>query len=162
MSGYADLTLARAKRLRRDMTDAERRLWRELRARNLGAKWRRQQPIGSYIADFVCQQARLIVEVDGGQHNGSEADERRTAWLESVGYRVLRFWNNEVSENAEGVLIRIAQALASAPSPTPTSERARKSPYPLPRGERMSAPNSSPLEGEEGARRVAVGRRGGE
>ncbi len=97
------------------MTDAERRLWRELRARGLGAKWRRQQPIGSYIADFVCQQARLIVEVDGGQHCESEADERRTAWLESVGYRVLRFWNNEVLENTDGVLIRVAEALAFGP-----------------------------------------------
>ncbi len=143
------------------MTDAERRLWRELRAGGLNAKWRRQQPIGNYIADFVCQQARLIIEVDGGQHCESEPDERRTAWLESIGYRVLRFWNNEVLENIDGILIRIAEALASTPSPTPTSEQARKSAYPLPQGERRSVPNSSPLEGEEGARRVAVGRRGG-
>jgi len=143
------------------MTDAERRLWRELRAGGLNAKWRRQQPMGNYIADFVCQQARLIVEVDGGQHCESEADERRTAWLESLGYRVLRFWNNEVLENIDGVLMRITQALTAAPSPTPTSEQARKSPYPLPQGERMIAPTSSPLEGEEGARRAAVGRRGG-
>ena len=122
------------------MTDAERRLWRELRAGGLNAKWRRQQPMGNYIADFVCQQARLIVEVDGGQHCESEADERRTAWLESLGYRVLRFWNNEVLENIDGVLMRITQALTAAPSPTPTSEQARKSPYPSPtRGEGLEA-----------------------
>ncbi len=161
LSGYSPLTLSRAKRLRRDMTDVERRLWGELRADGLGAKWRRQQPIGRYIVDFVCQSARLVVELDGGQHSVSDADARRTAWLESAGYRVLRFWNHEVLENIDGVLIRIAEALASAPSPTPTSEQARKSAYPLPQGERLSALNSSPLEGEEGARRVAVGRRGG-
>ena len=143
------------------MTDAERRLWVELRARGLGGKWRRQQLIGRYIADFVCQSARLIVEVDGGQHSESEADVRRTTWLEGAGYRVVRFWNYDVLENVEGVLMRIAEALAAAPSPTPTSEQARKSPYPLPRGERSAAQISSPLEGEEGARRVAVGRRGG-
>jgi very-short-patch-repair endonuclease len=143
------------------MTDAERRLWAGLRARGLGRKWRRQQPIGRYIADFVCQSARLIVEVDGGQHSESEADARRTTWLESVGYRVLRVWNQDVLENIEGVLIHIAEALAAAPSPTSTSEQARKSPYPLPQGERSAAQISSPLEGEEGARRVAVGRRGG-
>ncbi|MGN6500567.1 MAG: endonuclease domain-containing protein, partial [Tsuneonella sp.] len=129
------------------MSDAERRLWRELRARGLGGKWRRQQPIGRYIADFVCQSARLIVEVDGGQHSDSEADVRRTAWLESVGYRVLRFWNHDVLENVDGVLIRIGEALAGAPSPTPTSEQARKSSYPLPRGERSATQISSPLEG---------------
>jgi hypothetical protein len=74
---------------------------------------------------------------------------------------VVRFWNYDVLESVEGVLMRIAEALAAAPSPTPTSEQARKSPYPLPRGERSAAQISSPLEGEEGARRVAVGRRGG-
>ena len=115
MSGYSPLTLTRAKRLRRDMTDAERRLWAELRADGLGGKWRRQQPIGRYIADFVCQSARLIVEVDGGQHSDSEADVRRTTWLESAGYRVLRFWNHDVLANVDGVLMRIAEALAAAP-----------------------------------------------
>jgi very-short-patch-repair endonuclease len=144
------------------MTDAEWRLWGELRADGLGGKWRRrQQPIGRYIVDFVCQSARLIVELDGGQHAESDADECRTAWLERLGYRVLRFWNNEVLENADGVLMRIAEALAAAPSPTSASEQARKSPNPLPQGERTGARISSPLEGEEGARRAAVGRRGG-
>ena len=133
------------------MTDAERRLWRVLRAHRPRQKWRRQQPIGSYITDFVCQQARLIVEVDGGHHCESDADARRTAWFESVGYRVLRFWNNEVLDNIDGVLIRIGEALASAPSPTSPRQQAAKAPYPLPQGERSGAVDSSPLEGEDSA-----------
>ena len=107
--------IARARKLRREATDAEKLLWRKLRARQVcGAKFRRQVPIGPYIVDFVCFEHRLIVEIDGGQHNeprGRAYDIQRTRWLESQGFRVLRFWNNEVLGNLEGVLTRIVQAL---------------------------------------------------
>ena len=101
----------RARSLRRDATDAERELWQRLRNHQLaGAKFRRQVPVGHYIADFLCADARLIVEVDGGQHSDA-ADAARTAWLEAQGFRVIHFWNNDVLSNPEGVLMRIAEAL---------------------------------------------------
>lgn len=117
LSGYTSATLGQARRLRREMTNAERALWNVMRAGHSTAKWRRQQPIGPYIADFVCQEARLIVEADGGQHS-PEADAKRTAFLDRAGYRVIRFWNNDILANLEGVLIQIGEALAAAPSPT--------------------------------------------
>ena len=88
------------------MTDAEQLLWRHLRMHQMAAyKFRRQYPIGPYIADFVCVKAGLIVEVDGGQHMArSSQDAVRTRWLESQGFHVLRFWNNEVLENIDGVV----------------------------------------------------------
>lgn len=113
------------------MTDAERRLWSALRGRRLnGAKFRRQQPIGTFIADFVCQESRLIVEADGGHHAECLGDERRTAFLEGAGYRVLRFWNNDILNNLDGVAEAIANAL-SAPHP---AQAAPESPSPS-RGE---------------------------
>jgi very-short-patch-repair endonuclease len=116
------------------MTDAERKLWSVLRNSQLaGAKFRRQQPIGPFIADFVCQEQRLIIEADGGQHAAVGADERRTVFLESKGYRVLRFWNNEVLNNLEGVAQVIIAAI-SAPHPARAS---RESPSPS-RGEGYS------------------------
>lgn len=125
--GYDAPTLANAKRLRRDLTDAERHLWSILRGAQLsGAKFRRQQPIGSYVADFVCQAHRLLVEVDGGQHH-AEADASRTAWLEHAGYRVVRFWNDDVLFNLEGVAAEITRALAT-PHPPTASRRAPPSP----------------------------------
>ena len=92
---------ARARTLRREMTEAEKRLWQILRSRQTeGYRFRRQVPIGGFIADFVCHEARLIVEIDGGQHDpSSEAEASRTRFLEAEGYRVLRFWNNEVLDN---------------------------------------------------------------
>ncbi len=106
-----------AKALRANMTDAERRLWYLLRAyRFNGVKIKRQAPIGPYIVDFVSFERRLIFEVDGGQHADSEADQRRTRWLEGEGFRVLRFWNNEVLKNTSGVLETILSAIAD-PSP---------------------------------------------
>ncbi|MGH7164602.1 MAG: endonuclease domain-containing protein, partial [Nitrospiraceae bacterium] len=83
-----------ARQLRKNLTDAEQRLWRHLRLRQAnGQKIRRQQPIGPYIADFVCFERTLIVEVDGGQHADSQCDDsNRTAWLEAQGFHVLRFW----------------------------------------------------------------------
>ena len=103
----------RARNLRRDMTEAEQRLWQMLRSRQTeGYRFRRQVPIGGFIADFVCHAARLIVEIDGGQHDpSSEAEASRTRFLEAEGYRVLRFWNNEVLDNPEGVRAAIADAL---------------------------------------------------
>jgi very-short-patch-repair endonuclease len=98
-------TRTNARRLRCEMTDAERLLWGQLRQRQIaGLKFRRQHPLGSFIVDFVCIEAGLVIEVDGGQHGERQpADEARTAWLNSQGYRVLRFWNNEVLQNLDGV-----------------------------------------------------------
>jgi very-short-patch-repair endonuclease len=113
----------RAKALRRDMTDAERIVWYGLRAHRLhGASFRRQTPIGPYVADFACLAAKLIVEVDGGQHFEPEHiayDERRNAFLAAQGYRVLRFTNLDVLENKSGVLETIAAALGKSESPLP-------------------------------------------
>jgi very-short-patch-repair endonuclease len=108
----------RAAALRQRQTDAERRMWLLLRDRRLARlKFRRQQPIGNYIVDLFCAAKGLIIELDGGQHNDNPDDERRTAWLESRGYKVLRFWNNDVLKNKEGVLTAILLALKIAPSP---------------------------------------------
>lgn len=102
-----------AKDLRKNMTDAERALWRHLRAHRLqGQKFRRQQPIGPYIVDFVHFKARLIIEADGGQHNECSRDLRRDAWLENQGFRILRFWNNDILLNAESVREAIFAAAA--------------------------------------------------
>ena len=101
MRGMAD---PRAKVLRKNMTDAERKLWRALRARSIGAKFRRQTPLGSYIVDFVCFEPKTIIEVDGSQHAGSTADKMRDHYFRSRGYRILRFWDNDVLKNLNGVL----------------------------------------------------------
>ena len=113
-----------ARRLRANMTEAERKLWSLLRRKQLqGFRFRRQVPLGRYVADFACMSAQLVVELDGGQHaERSEHDARRTAWLESVGYRVLRFWNGEVFTNADGVLETIRLALLDPP-PQPSPSR---------------------------------------
>jgi very-short-patch-repair endonuclease len=94
----------RARELRRNMTDAERLLWRGLRRRFLGAQFRRQVPIGHYIVDFACLRRKLVVEIDGGQHLGSAADALRDRSLREQGFQVLRFWNHEVMKNERGVL----------------------------------------------------------
>jgi very-short-patch-repair endonuclease len=105
--------IAVARWLRRSATDAERRLWYRLRSRQIdGAKFVRQEPIGPYIVDLVCRERRLIVEVDGGQHATDPRDAGRDRWLAERGYRVLRFWNNDVLANTEGVLEAIAAALS--------------------------------------------------
>jgi very-short-patch-repair endonuclease len=95
----------RPRQLRRDATDAERRLWSALRDRRLSRyRFRRQHPVGDFIVDFACTKHRLIVEADGGQHAENEDDRRRTAWLEGEGWRVLRFWNNDILANTEASL----------------------------------------------------------
>lgn len=106
-------TIARARQLRRDLTDAERRLWSRLRYLQFnGLRFRRQAPIGPYIADFVCFSERLVIEVDGGQHAvRKHHDALRTAWLKTQGFRVMRFWNNDVLRNTNGVLETIAKAI---------------------------------------------------
>ncbi|MFQ5880059.1 MAG: endonuclease domain-containing protein [Dehalococcoidia bacterium] len=111
--------IALARWLRRHSTDAERVLWPALRNRQLaGAKFRRQQPLGPYIVDFASFEKRLVVEIDGGQHNETdERDETRTAWLTKHGFTVLRFWNNEVLANKEGVLEKIATTVGRNDTP---------------------------------------------
>lgn len=109
---------ARARQLRREMTDAERLLWRRLRSKQLGYGFRRQVPFGRYIVDFVCFDRRLVIEVDGGHHAEQVAyDTERTQWLESYGFRVLRFWNNDVLREIEGVLQAILAALRTPGAP---------------------------------------------
>jgi very-short-patch-repair endonuclease len=105
------------------MTDAERKLWFALRDRRLvGTKFRRQVPIGRFIADFACYELRLIIEVDGGQHSQSVRDMRRDAWLSERGFRVLRYWNSDVLRNLDGVLDRIVEAVhADTPHPARAS-----------------------------------------
>ena len=101
-----------ARKLRGDMTDAELRLWSHLRASQLdGAKFTRQLPIGDFVVDFACRSARLAIELDGGQHSEDAADEGRTKIIEAHGYRVIRFWNNDVLQNTDGVLMAIREEL---------------------------------------------------
>ena len=113
--------LVRAKAMRHESSNAERALWRQLRGRRLaGYKFRRQVVIAPFIVDFVCFEAKLIVEADGGQHaDRGGYDARRSTLLEQKGYRVIRFWNNEILSNLEGVLARIVSALSERPHPGP-------------------------------------------
>ena len=106
-----------ARHLRRNMTDAESHLWKLLRRQQLGERFRRQCPIDRYVVDFVCLRRKLIVEVDGGHHAESSQDRVRDACLTKLGYRVLRFWNNDVLENSEGVYGMIHAALSERPHP---------------------------------------------
>lgn len=122
--GYTRPT-ARSRELRANATAAERMLWPHLSARKLkGVRFNRQFPIGQFICDFVSREKRLVIELDGGQHAFStEYDARRTAFLIAQGYSVLRFWNNEVLDNLDGVLSVIGQALDNRPSPSPSRKR---------------------------------------
>jgi very-short-patch-repair endonuclease len=112
---------ARVRTLRQNMTEAERRVWQILRSHQMkGYKFRRQVPIGRYIADFVCHEARLIVEIDGGQHDRlSPREAERSGFLQHEGYRILRFWNNEVLANLDGLHKTIADELGRI-TPTQT------------------------------------------
>ena len=101
----------KARELRNNLTEAEKYLWYKLRAENLGCKFRRQGVIGKYIVDFVCFERKLVIEVDGGQHAQSASDEQRDQWLKEQGLKVLRFWNNDVLSNRDGVLEKIIECL---------------------------------------------------
>lgn len=130
-----------ARHLRRTLTDAERRLWYHLRDRRLdGWKFRRQFPIGPFVADFACLEAGLVVEVDGGQH-GEQADDARDAFLRRHGFAVLRFWNNDVLTRTQAVLAMIHAALSTRPHPGPLpqagegEQRKRLDPHDFPHEE---------------------------
>ena len=110
-----------AKQLRRNMTVVETKLWQQLRAKRFeDFKFRRQVPVGPYIVDFICFEKRLIIELDGSQHEGSTYDVKRDAWLRSQEFRVLRFWNNAINSALEGTLLAIHDALQL---PSPASQR---------------------------------------
>ncbi|HEY4542624.1 MAG TPA: endonuclease domain-containing protein [Noviherbaspirillum sp.] len=115
-------TTKNARTLRSGMTLAEQRLWNALRGKQIeNTRFRRQHPIGPYIADFACVEQLLIVELDGGQHQEQiEYDDRRTAFLQQQGWKVLRFWNNDVMSNLDGVLSSIVTAFESAPPSQPS------------------------------------------
>ena len=112
---------SRAQQLRHRSTEAELRLWRALRNRQVaGTKFRRQHPLGAYIVDFVCLEQKLVIEVDGGHHlQQMELDEKRTTFLESKGFHVLRFWNHDVLQRTEVVLEVIYRALTEKTTPSP-------------------------------------------
>jgi very-short-patch-repair endonuclease len=111
MRGLIHRTL-RSRQLRVNQTDAETKLWNRIRNRQINSdKFVRQEPIGRYICDFVCREKLIVIEVDGGQHSESVRDEVRDRYLRAQGYRVLRFWNNDVLSNIEGVLTVIDEAL---------------------------------------------------
>nr|WP_221262941.1 DUF559 domain-containing protein [Sphingomonas kyeonggiensis] len=142
--------------MRRNATEAEKRLLRALREAFRERKWRFQSPLGPYRVDFMCFAERLVIEVDGGQHaEAAEYDARRTRFIESEGYRVLRFWNNDVLENTGGVIAVVANSLSqreregaakrrkgeggftSVRSPSPSHAAERRGPLPLPEGEEI-------------------------
>ena len=110
---------SRSRALRRDSTKAESLLWQHLRSRRLlGCKFRRQVPIGNYIVDFLCEDPPIIIELDGGQHMEQENyDEARSTWLKANGFLVLRFWNNDIAENMEGVLESLFSTIQKARPP---------------------------------------------
>ncbi|NIJ07337.1 very-short-patch-repair endonuclease [Sphingomonas vulcanisoli] len=136
----SDDSIARARQLRRDATLAERKLWSILRAAALdGRKFRHQQRLGPFFGDFVCQAARLVIEIDGATHDGDEAqayDARRTAYLAREGYRVIRFTNTDVMTNLEGVVGALRSVLAVSDTPSPSHATVPRGPLPLPQGER--------------------------
>ena len=118
MRGGRKITV-RAQKLRRETTDAERKLWWALRYEQTGWRFRRQFPIPPYIVDFACVEARLVVEADGGQHADADEDVVRDAFLRREGWRVLRFWNNDILQNRQGVVETILNELCGSPPETP-------------------------------------------
>ena len=151
MRHYSETLRERARTLRKTQTDVEAMLWRLLRSRELtGHKFRRQHPIAGYIADFVCLDRHVVIELDGSQHQEVlDYDQRRTRMLEHAGFQVLRFWNNDVIEKREGVLATILAAVtAPHPGPLPASGAREKTPHPGPlpaSGAREDAPHPGPL-----------------
>jgi very-short-patch-repair endonuclease len=138
-AGVSSNQRSRARTMRAAPTDAELRLWRLLRDRRLsGIKFRRQVPVGPYIVDFLCVGAKLIVEADGSQHAERPSDKARDAYLESQGWKVLRFWNNEVLQNREGVLETIF-AHVNRPSSGPSGHLLPEGEIGAPQARRMRA-----------------------
>jgi very-short-patch-repair endonuclease len=122
------------------MTDAERRLWYLLRCHRFGGtKFKRQAPVGNYIVDFVCFEQKVIIEADGGQHADNLNDRRRDDWLNSQGFRVLRFWNNDILKNTQGVMEMISSALVCPGAGSPSLGSLRSPPSPT-RGEGTPEP----------------------
>lgn len=122
--------LARAREMRKNPTEAERRLWSLLRAKRLaGWKWKRQQSLGRYIVDFVCLEARLIIEADGSQHIDSAYDATRDAWIKAQGFSILRFYNNDILADTDAVATAILSALTAAAG---ASSPAARTPLPSP------------------------------
>jgi very-short-patch-repair endonuclease len=120
--------LKRVRRLRRDMTDAEIKLWSRIRANQLGVEFRKQTWLAGFIADFESIEAKLVIEVDGGQHDVRQTeDAARAAAMKTIGYRTIRFWNHDVLQNIDGVLMTIQAALPS-PSHRPGGRRSPPSP----------------------------------
>jgi very-short-patch-repair endonuclease len=118
---YAANLVQHARQLRKGMSDAERKLWQRLRGEQLGVKFRRQHPVLDYVLDFVALEIKLVVEVDGGQHaEQTNYDQQRTADLEAAGFKVLRFWNNEVLNEIEPVVEVILNAVRNPSPPRPS------------------------------------------
>jgi very-short-patch-repair endonuclease len=125
-SNISETARGRAQRLRRNQTEAERALWRLLQPfRQAGIRFRRQTPVGMYVADFAWLSGRLVIEVDGGQHNESTSDQRRDAWLKQQGFRVIRFWNNDVLQNPSGCAEVIASEIHNCENDSSDKKAAR-------------------------------------
>ena len=108
-----------AQKLRREPTESEIRLWSRLRGSQLGVQFTRQFPIGGYVADFACRRLKLVIELDGGQHADNPTDTERTRSIEAHGYTVLRFWNNDVLGNTDGVIAQVSEAISLARNEIP-------------------------------------------
>ena len=123
-----DRIRTQARELRNNPTNTERVLWRQIRSWQLdGYKFRRQQPLGRYIVDFVCLEKRLVIEVDGGQHSEQVAyDVERDIWLRDQGFNVLRFWNHDVLKNIDGVVDVVVKTLRNTPFLNPSPQGGRK------------------------------------
>jgi very-short-patch-repair endonuclease len=140
LPGEGSLLKRRARSMRREPTEAEKKLWYALRNRRFGKwKFRRQVPIGRFVVDFLCCEKWLIIEVDGGQHNERDSDLTRDAWFRSQGYMTLRYWNTDVLENLDGVLSHIECALAT---PHPSRRKGGSPPSPS-RGEGRGGPGEN-------------------
>ena len=151
--GESSPAVGRARALRSRMTDAERKLWRMLRDRRFaGAKFRRQVPLGHYVPDFLSFERQVVIEVDGGQHSGKASDVARDNWFQSQGFTVVRFWNNDVLTNLDGVAVRLLEVIEkNTPHPASQPRAAAMPPSPT-RGEgkkrRRVATTPSPTRGE--------------
>jgi very-short-patch-repair endonuclease len=126
-----------ARNLRKKSTEAEKLLWRHLRGKQLdGLKFRRQEPLGNYVVDFACFEKRVIIEVDGGHHaTEKERDNKRDIWLKEQGFKVLRFWDNEVLRNTSGVFEVIRENCSSPPPPAPPTRGGELRDHPIEGGE---------------------------